>query len=864
VQEHPIPVSRPGFGARTAIASLVLLAGLTPAGADTPARKTVVAGDYHANGPHRFFLGDDYRTTWGTPVSVEVLDLAKEAGGIKPVRRVGGQQTKGLAFAGADGQRSYTFRGLEKDASHLLDAVDPALKDSIIEKILNDQMAAQHPRSELIARGILEAVGIPVPDWRLVVLPDDPSLGEFRKDFAGAVGVFGIYPQEAKGAVPGFLGATEIIGHSALYKKLEEGQGDAVDTQALLKARLVDIFMGDWDRHRKQWRWAKLPGNPLWVPIPEDRDQAFSRYEGVALDSARGRDPRFQKFGAKYPRIGGLTYNGSEQDRRLLVGFSTADFVRTAKELQGQLTDAAIEKAVRTLPPEWYAVDGARLVRELKARRDALADVAAKYHHHLAGDVDVYLTNQSERVEAKRLGNGDMDVTVRLADGGSATPTFHRVFDGHETSEVRFYGLGGNDTVVVTGGGKGPLVRLIGGAGNDTLDATGADHAKLSDAEGQNRAVDAGEDEGKYTPPPPPKNAPWIPPRDWTRESWGVPWLSYSGDLGVFLGYGIHTESYGFRKTPFSVSHQVRAGYSFVQKNGRADYLGEFHRENRASYLGLFAYASGVEVLRFYGFGNETSAIADKDFSKVNANQFLLYPSFKVPLGGKGLLTVGPALKYTQSGQEKVQFINLVRPYGFGDFGTVFLHGVLSVDGRDNAVFPRKGVFAAVRGSYFPEAWDVASNFGQVNGNVNAYLSGGKAVTLALRAAGKKVFGTYPYMEAASIGEGGLGAGALEEPRDTVRGFRARRFIGDAAASLNTDVRLRVSHITIVLPGAWGLQGFADVGRVWLQGETSDTWHTGVGGGLWLSLLNDRMAFSVGTSHSNETDLVYLKGGFAF
>ena len=289
MQHQPIPAGRPGFITRTTAASLVFLAaGLTATAADAPARKTVVAGDYHANGFHRFFLGNEYRAAWGTPVSVEVLDLGKEAGGLTPARRVGGQQTKGLALTGADG-RSYTFRGLEKDASHLLDVVDPTLKDSVFAKLLNDQMAAQHPASELIARGILEAVGIPVPDWRLVVLPDDPALGQFRKDFAGAVGVFAVYPQAAKGAVPGFAGATELIDHVTLYKKLEAGEGDAADTQALLKARLVDIFMGDWDRHRKQWRWAKIPGNPLWVPIPEDRDQAFSRYEGVALSSGRRR-----------------------------------------------------------------------------------------------------------------------------------------------------------------------------------------------------------------------------------------------------------------------------------------------------------------------------------------------------------------------------------------------------------------------------------------------------------------------------------------------------------------------------------------------------------------------------------------------
>jgi hypothetical protein len=833
--------------------------------AEAKESRTVVAGKYPASGLRRLLLGRDYRDLWATPISVEVLDLSTEAGGLTPSRRVGGQQTKGLALTGADG-RSYTFRGLEKDASHLLDSLDAELKDTVIADILNDQMSAQHPASELVARGILEAAGVPVPEWRLVVLPDDPALGAFQKDFAGAVGVFAVYPQAAKGAIPGFVSATEIIDHLELYKRLEAGS-DSVDTEALLRARLVDVLMGDWDRHRKQWRWAHVPQSPLWVPIPEDRDQAFSRYEGLLLNAARGTDPRFQVFGPRYAKIGGLTYNGWEQDRRLLVGFTREDFVRSAKALQGQLTDSVLEQAVHRMPPEWFALDGARLTAALKARRDALANVAAKYHEHLAGRVDVYMTNQPERVEAKRLGNGDMEVTIRAAgpDGASGTPWFHRVFDGKETEEVRFYALDREDTVVVTGGGKGPRVRMVGGNGGDTLDATGSGNAKLSDSQGENRAIEAKKDSRPYTPPPPPKNAPWIPPRDWTRESYGVPWLAYSGDLGVFLGYGIRTQSYGFRKTPFANSHQVRAGWSFLQASGRADYVGEFHRENRASSMGLFAYASGVEVLRFYGFGNDiTNPDVGDDFNKVNVNQFLFHPTFRQPFGSKGLLTIGPAVKYSQSDQDADQFINIARPYGVGDFGELAINGMLSWDGRDNRVFPRKGVLAAARGSYFPEMWDVASHFGEVNGNVNAYVSAGKSVTLALRAGGKKVFGVYPYFEAASIGEGGLGKGALSEPENTVRGYRARRYLGDASLWANSDVRLRVSRITIVLPGAWGLEGFADTGRVWLKGESSDTWHVGVGGGIWLSLLNDRMAFSSGISHSKESDLFYVRGGFSY
>ena len=92
------------------------------------------------------------------------------------------------------------------------------------------------------------------------------------------------------------------------------------------------------------------------MPIPEDRDQAFSRYEGVLLDTARGHATRASRTSRpKYPNIGGLTYNGSEQDRRLLVGFSREDFVRTAKALQAQLTDAAHREGGPAMPPEWFA-----------------------------------------------------------------------------------------------------------------------------------------------------------------------------------------------------------------------------------------------------------------------------------------------------------------------------------------------------------------------------------------------------------------------------------------------------------------------------------------------------------------------------
>ena len=856
---------------------LVALLGTLAAGAETseaagaqadaPARKTVVVGHYPATGFKRTMLGGNYRELWQKPISVEVLDLNKEAGGLKPIRHVGGQQTMGLAFAGADG-RSYTFRGLVKDVSTMLDSIDPELKHSEIIKVLDDLMSAQHPAGDVIACGLLEATGAPCPDWRLVVLPDDPVLGEFRKDYAGHVGVFAVYPMPAKDSVAGFMGATEIIDHKELYKRWEAG--DAVpDTQALLRTRLVDIFMGDWDRHRAQWRWAKVPGNPAYYPISEDRDQAFSRYEGFVLDRARAGDPRFQKFGPKYPDIKGLTSNGSEQDRFLLTGFSREDFVAAAKGLQAQLTDEVIEKAARRMPPEWYALDGPRLVAALRARRNALPEIAVKYYENLAHRVDVYLTSKDERVEAKRTNNGDMDVTVSIPgpSGQPGTVTFHRVFHDNETGEVRFYTRGGNDTVKVTGGGKGPRVRMIGGMGNDTLDATGAGNAKLSDSEGQNRAIDAEYDDHAYTPPPPPKGAEWVPPLDWGGQSLGFPLLAYNADLGVFLGYNIKFQSFGFRKSPYASSQQVSGGWAFGESGGRIDYLGEFKRENSRSYYSLYTHVSSVDVLRFFGLGNETQATnSDQNYYKVSATQYVLYPTFKVPFAKRGLFTIGPALKYTSNDETKDQFINTAKPYGSGKFGELGVNAIFSADTRDNIVFPRHGVLAAVRGSWFPKAWDVTSAFGQVNGNFNFYVPLGGILTFVERVGGKHVFGKYPYFEGAPLGQGGLGAGSLAEPTNTLRGYRARRYLGDSSVYSNTDLRLRISRINIIVPGVWGLTVFGDVGRVWLKDEPTpnDTWHTGVGGGIWVSFLANRMAFSAGWAHGKEENLIYFFGGFGF
>ena len=154
---------------RPSLLALCLL--VSPAVVTARTREVVAGPHYGAGAFHAAMLGRSYRALWTTPIEVEELDLASEAGGLSVVRRVGGQQTRGLALRGQDG-RSYTFRSLDKDPTNIL---PEELQDTFVRQLVQDQMAAQHPGAALVVDELARAAGIPTVPIRLVVLPDDDA-----------------------------------------------------------------------------------------------------------------------------------------------------------------------------------------------------------------------------------------------------------------------------------------------------------------------------------------------------------------------------------------------------------------------------------------------------------------------------------------------------------------------------------------------------------------------------------------------------------------------------------------------------------------------------------------------------------------
>ena len=851
-------------------------------GAELPERVRVAASErYVANRIHRWALGGGYRDLWQTPIELPVLDLGSVAGGLEPTGRFGGLQTAVLGLEGRDGG-SYTFRGTDKDPSAVLDEL---LRDTLVQVIVQDQMAAQHPGGPLVASALTHAAGILTVDERMMVMPDDPRLGEYREEFAGMVGSFFVYPQPADGERPGFAGALEILDHEELYERLEQDHATRVDVPAFLRARLMDLLLGDFDRHRKQWRWARIPGHDTWQPIPEDRDQAFVRYDGVAQKVIRIYIPILQEYGPEYPSLRGLALHGWEQDRWLLPALEWSVWEEQASAVQALLSDDAIDAAVAELPPEYEALDGDRLRRDIRGRRDALLEVARRFYEHLARRVDVRLSDADERVVIEHDAQDRMRVRIFGGDRADEAPIFDRRFLPDETREVRIHLRGGADRLRFEGEPGRILTRLVAADGDKEIDAGTGARARIYDAEGAAR-VTAGRrthvDRRPYTPPPPDAgfvDVEEIPPRDWGHDTIPIPEFGYQPDMGVILGAAVAHTRYGFRRDPWSSKHSLGFGWAFEAKAPRVRYRGRFRPENRDLVTQLDLQYSGIDVLRFYGFGNETRDRGNDRFFRVRNQLYDVRIGVEQPFQDKRIHVRGGAFFRASRTKNGARLIDQVLPYGNNDFLVTGLHTGFRFDTRrsvahtkqnlelpfhDNpaAGYPTRGLLFDVEARFTPPLLDATrSAYGSIRASLAGYLSVGERapVTLALRVGGMETFGETPYFDLATIGGGSFFSGD-----STNRGLRSRRLTGDSSVFGSADLRVVLGRAKLIVPGDFGVHGFFDVGRVFYHDESSDEWHPAGGGGVFFSPLVRTNTISFSVTKGSEETLFYLRIGFHY
>jgi hypothetical protein len=851
-------------------ALLLALAPSVRAGEQQDSDTVVVApgATYGASWPFRVFFGGPWRDDWTTAIRVPKLDLSTFDGGLTPVRRGGGQQTKSLRLKGANGD-TWAFRSVDKDPRQ---AMDPETRQSAMADLIRDITSTAHPTAALVVAPLLEAVGVLHATPQLFVMPDDPRLGEFR-DFAGMLGEIELHPGR------GFAGADKALGTLELFARMEARSDERVDSRAYLRARLMDLLVGDWDRHVAQWRWLRFDegGRRVWRPLPRDRDQAFARFDGVFPSIGAYYIKQFASFGDDYPAIDKLTFSARYIDRRFLVALDEVDWRDVASDVVARLPDETIAAAVRQLPPEIYARDGARLERALRARRDGLPAASRAFYRLLAHDVDVYGTEQADVASIRRSRDGGVDVTLGARDADTGQPLgpayFHRSFRPDETSEIRLYLLGGADRVVEDGERNGAiLVRIVRGDPGAAVEARAAARAQgtgsgaLDSDDVAERADD--DEEGLRLR--------YERSRDWGTDWLVFPQISYDGTRGLFAGARLQRTHFGFGREPFADQMNFAAAWSTALGEPRLEYQLDVRTR---SPLGASAYVaySGVDFANFFGLGNETprdSSLASRNFYRVSQHRFVLRPLVTASLVGPLRARAGVALERLSNTAD-----NALGPasgaYGSGDTTLGSAEVGAHLDTRSGNLTRKRGFEVDASARYYPPWLDNAAGFTKVRAEAAALLGSPIAsdVLLSLRVAGERNWGRYPFFEAASIG----GAGA-PSPLDVtggssgnlLRGYDLNRFAGDATVVANADLRIPLGRYSAIVPLRYGLLALADVGRVFLAHETSGRWHPGAGGGAWLALhagasgmeLVSTLSFAV--VRSDEGNTFYLSSAFGF
>lgn len=846
----------PSGSLRATIGAAVLLALQTdpassqvtaqaPAGTDTV---QIAAGERYQGGwLRRFFLGDTYRDLWAAPIRVPVLNLRTFAGGLRPTRPGSGNQTLSLRFVAAD-RSEYVFRMVDKDKIPLPKGFD----GTVVEGIARDQISAHHPGGAVVAAPLLEAAGVLHVTPILAVMPDDSLLGEFRKEFAGRLGMIEAYPSKPEDA-PGFAGAKAVVESEDLRSMLDKDPGFRLDGRAVLKARLMDMFLNDWDRHPGNWKWASMASSPNapWVPIPRDRDKVFIQYGGIVRFS-----PNLIPFKDKYPSLGALTRNSRDLDRRLLSGLEKPVWDSIAGDLRRRITDPVIDAAVRAMPAEYQARQP-DLAAKLRSRRDRFPEQADIFYRYLAAHPDIHATDSADRALVTRHPDGSVEVQLQ---SGSRAPYFRRRFQPLETREVRLYLHGGDDSAVVTGDApQSILVRVIGGNGTNRL----TDSSQVGGRAHPARFYDLGSISGiEYGPDTLFDRRPWVeqdgrvvpPPRDYGRRFSPLAGLSVDGDLGFVFRLGMRSEHRVFRHQPFSLRMDGTGEYATHVNGFRFTAFADKRREESALHFIARARMSQLEVTSFYGFGNATPD-ASPNLAEVRQKQWQVHPALAMVLGSRSDLSFGPLIQYSTTDSVAGRIISSSHPYGFGNFGQAGLRLGLYHDARDQVKDPRRGVLIDVSGTWYPAVWDVESAFGAVAASAAFYytLPVPLRPILLVRGSGRKLFGDFPFHEAAFLGG-----------RGSVRQLDRQRYAGDASLSGTVELQLPIARVPVILPLDTGIYGFSDAGRVYVDGESPGGWHVGSGVGVWIAIMNPATSIAIEFGDQRGRSLVRVKTGLAF
>ncbi|OAV45479.1 hypothetical protein [Lewinella sp. 4G2] len=825
-------------------------------------------------------FGRHYRKLYFDPIEVPVVNVDTLFGGLTPYRRGGGMTTMSLHTKGGDGHL-YQLRSVRKNPAQLLPSL---LERSFAADLVKDQFTAIHPYAPLTLPSMQRKLDLLGADPLLYYIPKQKGLGNYNTNFGGEMYWVEQRPDEDWSGTRFFNGSKDIISNSAMREALKDSWKNYADQENFARARLFDFFIGDWDRHRDQWRWAAFEeedGRTRYVAVGRDRDQVYGNYDGLLLGLARVFVPEARKlrpFKEDLQDAKWRAMNGKWNDRVFLNQLTKEQMVAQAKFIQETLTDEAIDEAMQYFPPEVrdYTLNDEAVGDKLKSRIRQLDAFAAEYYDVLAESVNVLGTGNDDVFRVKGLDNGDLLVEVYDANKkGEADEQFYRrTFHVGETKDVKLYGLDGDDHFEVSGARSPIRLRIIGGTDGDKAVAEGDLKARVYDErDGIELAGEIGHFKDRRS-----DNHPDLNQFNFTEYypnyTIPMPSLGFNVDDGVFIGAGFTRTIHGHKPDPyrarFGLSGKVSSN-EFFTVNGNLEWNDVLGRRN--DFVMNASFFSDGYVSNYFGLGNDSSGAPDDDeiegldnddileYNRARRRQISVNPMIR--FRGKRDRTqfrVGTFYESYDLSDEIPEFALIERDREAGlipdrVFSEQNFSGLQAIFSSNNVAVPLladNGVKYDIYGKYAVNLGETDRTNTKFGGNFTLYRMLKKAINVATRIGFEHNIGDPEFYQLGVLGG-----------RTNYRSARAERYRGNTVFYQNIDLRFLGFSFGSKKQQVSSVGGFIlglDYGRVWLDGEDSGTWHVGYGGGVWFAPLGATIISLTYFTDSDDARVAFAAG----
>lgn len=331
---------------------------------------------YNPNEVKTLMQGEQYRKAWAAPVKIPVVFLDTLFGGVQILEEGGGKQTHSLKLQSSNGT-IYSLRSINKNPEAL---VPEFLKTLGLENVVIDGISAQHPYGAILAAKLQEEAHIIHTHPKAVFVPKQDALSPFNDKYGNRLFLL---EYETEGPVnwTSLKHVTELIDTDDLQElKIVKADSLKTNKEMLIRTRLFDFIIGDWDRHVKQWGWAvqKTEKGYEAFPVAGDRDNAFFNTEGIIPSIITNKNvvKELRPFTEDIHFLEGMVY---PFDRYFLLNTEISTFVDQAKYLQNAFTDQVLEQALGVWPKNIAELDGKDIIKKIKSRRDDLIDYASEF-----------------------------------------------------------------------------------------------------------------------------------------------------------------------------------------------------------------------------------------------------------------------------------------------------------------------------------------------------------------------------------------------------------------------------------------------------------------------------------------------------